>query len=57
MKSEKHRREAHQSLTWKSIEQKFHSWQKFKLCKVVHNENYTDKANGHVPLIVENVYF
>ena len=37
VKSEKHRREAYQSLTRKSIERKFHSWQKFKLCKVVHN--------------------
>ena len=44
---------------WKSIKGKFHHWQKLEPCKVIRNKNYTDNANGDVPLDVpgENVLY
>ena len=44
----------YQKLTWQSIKGKLHHWQK-RSPKLFVVQNYTEKANGHAPLTVENV--
>ena len=44
----------YQKLTWQSIKGKLHHWQK-RSAKLFVVQNYTEKANGHVLLTVENV--
>ena len=48
------------NLTWQSVKRKFHNWQaqqSWSSSKLFIMQNYTDNANGNMPLTVQNVWY
>ena len=48
---------SYQNLTWQSIKEKFYLGRSWSSEKLLIMQNYTDNANGDVPLTVENAQY